>query len=483
MRMGDGHVKQQDIRWLQRELDKRMKPGVKLLFFAHYPLAEGLDQWFIITELLKKHSTVAAFCGHGHRLQLLNFDGITGIMGRSMVLRGDHVPGYNIVELTSDSLKVYEKIVSKPTEEASIQFALDEPVPITDKTISPLPDYTVNHEYPQITPVHHFTDSASVFTGPLVLGDTLLVYGNSVGTIKALNIPGGKVQWEIQAHEPIFSTPVLASDKIIAADAEFLYAIESSTGDILWKKPMTSPVVATPLVDGDYLYLGIGKEGMYKIRVSDGETIWAYENIDGLIQSRPALKDDHLVFTAWDTHLYCLDSQTGSLRWKWNNGKTAVLLSPGNVVPVIAHGKIFIVAPDRYMTALDLYTGEQLWRTNRHQVRESMGISADGEKVFAKLMNDSIIAVSTLPASFELLWITDAGFGYDHNPCPILADQNYIYTATRNGVIIALNDQQGELSWKHKIGNSTVNFFFEGDSRYLWLTSADGQIVALPRRE
>lgn len=484
MRMGDGHVKQEDIRWLEQELSNRNTSELQLLFFAHYPLAEGLDQWYEITDILHEHDAIASFCGHGHTLKLNNFDGIPGIMGRSLVLRGENTPGYNIVEVDADSLKVFEKVIGQPTGEPRIAFATDQPeTAIEDLPVSPLPDYSVNSIFEHILPLFRHTDTASVFTGPLVLADTMVIYGNSAGWLKAIHVPSGEVRWQNQLVGPIFSTPALTPDnKVIAADTDgTLVALNPTDGSVQWQINTEGPVIAPPLIHDEYVYLGTGKEGMHKIKASTGEKVWSFTEVEGLIQSKASIEDDQLIFTAWDTHVYSLDTETGALLWKWNNGQSAELLSPGNVVPVISHGKVFIVAPDRFMTALDLRTGQEVWRTNRHQVRESMGVSDDGELIFAKLMNDSVIAVPAEPDSFATKWVADAGFGYDHNPVPILSENNTLYMATRNGLVAALNRENGEVEWKHKTSHSAVNFFFDGKSDWLWFSTANGEIIALPR--
>ena len=482
MRMGDGHVRMEDIRWLERTLEENNTPGTQVLFFSHYPLAEGLDQWYLITEILQEYNTVAAFCGHGHRLEVLNLDGIPGIMGRARVYRGRNVPGYNIVEVSIDTLRVYEKILSQPKDEPVILFATSDLEFLSEREVSPLPDYSFNDVYPDIFPLHHFTDTASIFTGPLVLGDTVVVYGNSAGLLKAIRVASEEVKWKVRAERTWFSTPVITGQGIvIAANAGGeVFGIDVHSGEILWQQQFDAAIVAPPLVDEEQFFLGVGTLGMYSMDIASGEILWQFDQVDGLIQSRPALKGDHLVFTAWDRNVYCLDKRTGALRWSWNNDRPPVLFSPGNVVPVISHNKVFIVAPDRHMTALDLRTGAQIWRTNEYQVRESMGISPDGENIFAKTMENMIIAVSASSDRFRTNWVLNAGFGYDHNPIPFLARGNMAYTATRNGLVIAINTQTQRVAWRHKVGNAAVNFFYHGDSDYVWLTTACGQVIALP---
>ncbi|MGN0207556.1 MAG: metallophosphoesterase family protein, partial [Muribaculaceae bacterium] len=43
MKMGDGHVKQEDLSWLDNTLRDRVKPGMKVISVNHYPLLPDLD--------------------------------------------------------------------------------------------------------------------------------------------------------------------------------------------------------------------------------------------------------------------------------------------------------------------------------------------------------------------------------------------------------------------------------------------------------
>lgn len=484
MRMGDGHILQQDLVWLEEQLQAHMKPGMTLLFFAHYPLAEGLDQWYVVTDILQRHNAAAAFCGHGHRQQLLNFDGIPGIMGRSMVLRGENIPGYNIVEIRNDSLWVFEKETGNPLEKPNIGFALYEETVLEGLPVSPLPDFSANDQHAHIRPEFIWQDENSVFSGPLVLKDTLLIYGNSAAEVMAVDLRKNHTIWKRSLQNKIFATPVWTKHSIVISDTRgIVYALHPETGDILWKKDIGSAIVAPALASDPYIYLGAGTSGMYKLDARNGQLVWHFDQVEGLIQALPALHENYLVFTVWDTHLYCLNAQTGQLKWKWNNQRPVALLSPGNVVPVISHGKVFIVAPDRYMTAIDLASGKQLWRTHKHQVRESMGVSPDGTQVFAKLMNDTVVSVCATSQNFKTLWAVDAGFGYDHNPCPIVADSHTLFTATRNGLVIALDTESQKVLWKHKTGNSAVNFLHLNEhDGLLWFSTTDGSIIALPQK-
>ena len=481
MRMGDGHVKQEDIAWLESELMKHMTDDTRLLFFAHYPLAEGLDQWYRITDILNNYEHTIAFCGHGHQQQLMNFDGIPGIMGRSLVLRGDTLPGYNIVKLLNDSLLVYDKIIGADMPEPGI--ALHVPTAhqkIAGMDITPRPDYSINEEYPQVIRGFDWKDDASVFTGPLLLGDTGIVFGNSKGKLRAVDTRNQNIHWQHQFAGPLYASPVQYEHTIVFGDLSgTFHGIDARTGEINWQLNAAAPIVATGIIDDGYYYGGAGSTAFYKIDALTGEIRWTYEDVNGLLQAQPAIHNNYLVFTAWDTNVYCLDKHSGELMWTWNNDRPVALLSPGNVVPVISNGKVFVVAPDRYMTALDLESGNEVWRTNRHMVRESMGASVDKQTIFAKLMNDTIVAMSAKADYALTKWALDAGFGYDHNPCPIVVKDSILFAATKNGLVMAVDINKRELAWKHKVSNTAVNKMHAGPNNTLWLTTTDGQVLSI----
>ena len=484
MKMGDGLVKQEDLQWLSRELSQTKNGKERLIAFNHYPLSDGLSNWDRVTGILKKNNCILSFCGHGHQLALLNFDGIPGIMGRAMMMRNSQQPGYNVVELRNDSMYVSQKELGRDKNPALIRLNYLKPDQITSLPVSPKPDYRINLNYPMIKAGFQLEDTASIFAGPCIADGKTLIYGNSVGTIKAIRIHSRKVIWENKIQGPVYSTPVTGKSTVAVGtvDGKIIgFALKS--GAKLWEIEVGTPILADGVVENNDLYIGGGSTAFYKIEMLSGKVIWKFDGISGLIQGRPALSGHQVVFGAWDRHLYCLDKITGELLWKWNNGKPHLLYSPGNIVPAIANGKVFLVAPDRCMTALDLVSGKQIWRDCNHQVRESMGISPDKSQVYAKSMNDSVISVSTLTDRFKMEWSVNAGFGYEHNPCAILAVDNQVFIGTREGVVISIDPSGQKINWKYKAGNSAINKLVWDGKNMIFVSLSEGKLIFLKKNE
>lgn len=130
--------------------------------------------------------------------------------------------------------------------------------------------------------------------------------------------------------------------------------------------------------------------------------------------------------------------------------------SPAAVWPVAANGKVFITDPQRAMTAIDLATGETIWRTYQSTVRETIGLSADKKRVYSKTMNDSIVCYSTQGDKPHQLWSSNVGFGYEHAPSMQVEKDGVMFGSTKGGLIFALEPLTGKVLWKYKIGNSLL---------------------------
>lgn len=473
MKMGDGHVKQEDLQWLRNTL--KSSHGETLVAFSHYPVADGLDNWTDVAGILKAHNCLISFCGHGHKLSLLNFDGIPGIMGRA--LKDAKGFGYNVVEIHPEKTTVSEILINSTHQPAAIEYAFNSSR-LNELPVSVKPDYTINTTSPVKT-AFEYSDTVSIFSGLCLAGDSLVIYGNSAGWVKAIRTCNKEIAWQKQFQGAIYSTPVVAAGMAVFGTSDgYIRGIDIRSGREKWLVYVQRPVLADGMAEKKHVYIGGGDKAFYKIDARTGEIIWRFDGIKGTVQGIPAISGNCIVFGAWDIHLYCLNKKTGQLLWKWNNGKNQPLLSPGNIAPAISDNKVFIVAPDRFFTALHLKTGKEIWRTNKHRVRESMGMSSDGKLVYAKLMNDSIIAVNTTGDSFELNWAVNAGTGYDHNPCPVAENGKLVAGATKNGLIVAIDSKTQAILWKYKTGNSLVNkLVFNGET--LWYTTSDGKIVSL----
>ena len=134
------------------------------------------------------------------------------------------------------------------------------------------------------------------------------------------------------------------------------------------------------------------------------------------------------------------------------------------------------------MTAIDLNSGRQLWRTYQSKVRESIGLSKDGKRLYAKTMQDSIVCYAADGKAPHELWATDCGFGYEHARVMLVEKDGVVFATNKDGLIIVLDGKTGRLLWKHKVGNTMINTVVPIDSRHIVITNEAGIVGELEVR-
>ena len=452
MKMGDGHIKTEDLSWLRATLDERMAPGKRVLSVNHYPLNADLDNMPQYAAVLQDYPVIGHVNGHYHRW--IDYEAgdvkgaIPGVMVRALDMRdGDY--GYTILDITPDWVHVYNKELGKAPQ-PKFAFAATTshtPVEFTPATWTSPEGFTVEEVW---------ADTASVFTRLAFDADNVY-FGNSLGDVKAVGKGSRRQEWSVPTGASVFSRPMTLKNGKVAFPAATGIFITDANG----KKVKQLPSKEGPYVaDGLMTDRGWVQGGYKRIELRDpksGAVKWTYDSLFNYCQAAPAVDGDDLIFGAWDTNLRCLDLRTGKLRWVWNNGKDVNLLGPGNVVPVIAGDKVIIVAPDRYMTAIDRATGKTLWRDNSHRYREALGHSEDGSRVYSKTMDGELVAVDATSPSFKELWTVDMGLGYEHAPCIVLEKDGVVYAGSRRGLVTAVDPVARKVLWQLPLGVSEVN--------------------------
>ncbi|WP_215223232.1 outer membrane protein assembly factor BamB family protein [Echinicola shivajiensis] len=476
VRMSDGHIPRDAVVWMDSVLAATPKDQ-RIINVNHYPLDNSLDNWFELTDRLKRYNTQFSICGHGHRNKNYDFEGIPGVMGRSNLRAKDEVGGYNIVEINEDTAYFSERTPGQTTMEPWRKVALGNRG-VEDNSFE-RPDFSINEDYPEVNKRWSYHSDANVISTPLVTDD-LVVYGNSLGKVEALSRVTGELKWSFQTGGGIFSSPSIHKKQLVFGSGDgFVYALSLKNGKVIWKTKTGASVLGSPAIENGVVYIG-GSDGQFRaLNAKDGKEIWAYEGLGGPVVSKALVYNGKVYFGAWDKYFYALDQKDGGLSWKWSNGSPNRMYSAASCIPVAHDGVVYIVAPDRYITALNAESGELFWRSNEATVRESIGISEDGNWVYGKTMNDEIVAFKTGKEKASLAWQLDCGFGYEHVPSMLIEKDGAVFFGTKNSTVYSIDPNKREVNWAHKVDNSMANTVSVVDAHSLVVATMDGKIEFL----
>ena len=478
MRMAYGHVVPQDIRWMTEEMEKAGKDKPVILV-THYPLMDGdVDNWYEVTDAIRPYNIRLMIGGHYHSNRNLRYDGIPGILMRSNLRDKEDKPGYGIYEVTSDSILVYTQRIGEPKKQWAA-FSLTQAYYDRNGKAEKYPDFTVNKTYLQVKEQWVVQTGAGIYCSPATEKDKVFV-GDDMGRLTAYSLKNGKKLWSFESGKRIVGTPAVSEGIVVFGSADrHIYGLNAKDGSLLWKVEAAEPVLGAVTIENGIAYIGASDHTFRAINLNSGNVKWTFTGVKGYIETKPLVTEDKVIFGAWDNTLYALNKADGKELWKWTGGLTRMHFSPAAVWPVAANGKVFITDPQRAMTAIDLKTGNTVWRTFQSMVRETIGLSEDYERIYSKTMNDSIVCYSTQGDTPKELWASNVGFGYEHAPSMQVEKDGVMFGSTKEGLIFALEAKTGKVLWKHKIGNSLISTVVPLSGREVLFTATSGEVGLL----
>lgn len=476
MRMALGHVAPEDIAYTREILAQNGTNGKPVFLVCHMPLQpQDVDNWYEVTDAVRKYPVVTFVNGHYHRNLRFSYDGIPGIANiTNLRQKGNSAGQYNEFDVRKDSIIVFTHPAGKPRYRWTA-------IPFTTKHDDnkthwfPRPSYAVNDSFPQVKEQWIVKQHAGIYSSPVVSKDRIYVADN-LGRVVCYDRLGHE-QWRFQSGARIIGTPAIGKGILVAGSADgFIYGLDARTGRERWRVKTGAPCVSAVTIKRSTAYIGGSDHFFRAVNIKNGTIAWQSPDIKGYVETKPLVTKNKVIFGDWATTLYCLNAKTGQQLWTWHPKKADMHYSPAGVWPVASNGCVFICDPDRASTAIDLNTGKQLWRTYQSKVRESIGLSKDGKRLYLKTMMDSIVCYAATGKGPQELWATNCGFGYEHARVMLVEKDDVVFATNKDGLIMALDGKTGRLLWKHKIGNTLINTVVPLSAHRLIFTNEAGLV-------
>lgn len=493
MRMAPALIPHETLTWLDSVV--RATPRTQpMILVNHYPQDTSVLNYFQLMNTVKKGNIQLLVGGHWHKNTILDYEGVPGILGRSPD-RGKEL-GYNIMEIRDSVFTAHERILSdkegnpvtpfdlKPwyTQRFSAgpQYEPDRPSGRNNAyglpQNYPFMKFDVNLMYPQVSVVWRVQDEGDIGCGAVPAGK-LVLYANEAGVVKALDAKTGKEVWRFVTGGKVFSTPAVWRRRVIVGSTDGnIYCLSLKTGELVWKHTCGKSVLAKAALRDGVAYVGSSDHVFRALKIRNGKLLWETEGIEGFVECKPFVDAGQVVFGDWANTLYSLDRRTGRIQWTWKT-RSSRMFSPAAVYPVKAHGKIFIVTPERKTYAIDAKTGQTVWESAGG--RESIALAQDGETVYVKTMFDSVQAYLTDGSEPVKRWEVHPGFGYEIGPTPSACADHLVFVPTDKGNIFALRDYSGALVWRHKVSVALINSIVPLPDRRLLVSTMDGVVTML----
>jgi outer membrane protein assembly factor BamB len=220
---------------------------------------------------------------------------------------------------------------------------------------------------------------------PITLDNGLLfVVGGSA--IQALRAADGSTVWTYPISSP--SAPLLAKGGwLIAASDTHVTALRASDGTVVWTRDV-GIVYRRPAIESDRLYVPADDGRIVAMDLHTGDPIWTRE-VPGT-PGEPLATADHVYVGASDRQFYALKAADGELDWTWRVGANVL------GAPAVDDKRVFFVALDNVIRALDRETGVQKWQ---HAIRRR---AASGPAVI-----EDVVLLASSSSGEIYAWLAD----------------------------------------------------------------------------
>jgi outer membrane protein assembly factor BamB len=224
---------------------------------------------------------------------------------------------------------------------------------------------------------------------------------------------------------------------------------------LLWQQTDIGEGYSTPAVVGERLYVisnrGMDDEFVQALGVADGKQIWSTSvGKVGANQgpqypgsrSTPTIDGKSLYALGSDGELVCLETSSGTLRWKKNlrsdfggkPGQWAYSESP------LVDGDVVICTPggdEATLVALDKQSGETVWKSavpggDQAAYASAIAVQAGGRKQYVQFLQRGVVGVDAKTGKFLWRYERTAQGSPANIPTPVAHD-DCIYTSTGRG--------------------------------------------------
>ena len=187
---------------------------------------------------------------------------------------------------------------------------------------------------------------------PAAAGDLVVVARDQHVAARAAS--DGVPVWRLDLGSRVSAPPVWRSGWLIAGlENGEVVALRAADGGELWRRPLGAVLRAPATIAGQRLYLPLDDGRIVALRLATGDTIWT-QRLGG--RPRGVLALDALFVGSTDNFFYRLAFDDGSIEWRWRAG--------GDVIgaPRVDTERVYFVALDNVVRALDRRSGVQRWR-------------------------------------------------------------------------------------------------------------------------
>jgi outer membrane protein assembly factor BamB len=124
----------------------------------------------------------------------------------------------------------------------------------------------------------------------------------------SVDLLGEKVDWVFenkQANQPFIGSPAIYGDHVFIGNRDkFIYCLNKTNGNLVWKYNTGGPVDASPVIVGNKVLVASMRGDLFLLNSGDGKLEWTYE-LGTAVYANPAVVSNRIYVAGDDGRVYC----------------------------------------------------------------------------------------------------------------------------------------------------------------------------------
>jgi outer membrane protein assembly factor BamB len=218
---------------------------------------------------------------------------------------------------------------------------------------------------------------------PLVEGNSVIIHvgGANDTALTAYDVATGNPRWTWTGDSPAYGSPIAAdiggTRQVIVFTNQYLVGVSTATGELLWRRPFTTPsntTAQTPIIYRDTVIQAGRENGITAFRATRGASGWTTDNV-------------------------------------WQTKDVSLHMTNGVAIDGVLYGLSHLNSGQYF--ALDLNDGKVLWMGEGRQAENAgmvragntiFSLEQDGELVVFNASRTAFNAVRRYPVSMAETW-------------------------------------------------------------------------------
>jgi outer membrane protein assembly factor BamB len=211
--------------------------------------------------------------------------------------------------------------------------------------------------------------------GSLVVSENFVFFADEKGKIYKFDLVNRKIVWELKIYDSSYNnypkniTMLLNGEFLYVADnLGFVYSVNTETGKTLWQQNYGIPFSSHLNYYKNVLYVVNQNSRLYAFDPVDGQKIWSFESLSGLIKpaksSSISIYDNKLLFSNDVGDVTAIDLEKQVILWNrnilsQNNISTNLVFKISNIL--IDKKDVYVSSNSGDLLNLNIQTGEIKW--------------------------------------------------------------------------------------------------------------------------